>query len=330
MDGMESAFESLDSYSHETVSPWEYPSRIAWDVEGLVLDIDHFSVHDGPGLRTTVFLKGCPLSCIWCHSPESISPKPQLFFHRARCVHCGVCVAVCPRGAQHINEGGDHRIDWASCDHCGLCTYSCVPGALVMAGKQLSVSQVVEKLRPYFVFFQYSGGGVTISGGEATAQPRFTLNLLKALKEQAVHTAIETCGFARWEVLMTLCSWVNLVLYDLKQMDTESHRRYTGVGNELILENLARLVSQGKEVQIRLPLIPGYNDSEENIRRTVEYAARIGVKRIAFLPYNPAAVSKYCSIGENFSLEVVAPPKEQLESFAALASSAGLDAFIGS
>jgi pyruvate formate lyase activating enzyme len=192
----------------------------------------------------------------------------------------------------------------------------------------MSVAEIVHTIEPYALFFEHSGGGVTISGGEVTAQPRFALNLLKAFKSRGISTAIETCGFARWRVLSALARCADLVLYDLKQMDREDHRRYTGVGNELILENLGRLARQGVAIQVRVPVMPGYNDSEENIHRTVEYATAVGVRAIAFLPCNPSAGSKYQAMGESFDVRLTPPSKERLAQFAAIASHAGLSAQI--
>ncbi len=303
---------------------------VDYDVEGVVFDIDEFAVHDGPGIRTLVYLKGCPLSCVWCHSPESVRPSPQLLFYRSKCIACGTCVQVCPQGAQSLSEDGERSIDWEKCQSCGTCAEACAPRALAMCGQKWTVRQVVQRVERNLPFFRNSNGGLTMSGGEVTAQARFSENVLRACQQRGIHTAIETCGFARWEVLARFVPVVDLFLYDLKQMDPARHKELTGVDNGLILNNLAALGKTGKEIQVRVPLIPGRNDDEENIRRTAAYAVHVGIKRIALLPYNSAAGSKYEWMGGEYTLSGLdTQSPEKLEELAAIARAAGLETQVG-
>jgi pyruvate formate lyase activating enzyme len=304
--------------------------RVNYDLEGIVFDIDEFAVHDGPGIRTLVYLKGCPLHCLWCHSPESIRSKPQLLVYRSKCIACGACVQTCPKEAQFLSEDGERRIDWEKCDDCGVCAAHCPASALVMCGRKWTVGEVVRRVERNLSFFRNSNGGVTLSGGEVTAQAQFTRNVLQACQQRGIHTAIETCGFTSWNVLEDLAQVVDLFLYDIKHMDSESHRQLTGVNNELILTNLAKLAEMGKDIQVRVPLIPDMNDDEDNIRRTTQHAARLGVSRIALLPYNVAAGSKYEWMGGEYQLSYLqAQSVEQLERLATVARIAGLEVQVG-
>ncbi len=219
-------------------------------VQGLLLDIDKFASHDGPGIRTTVFLKGCPLACIWCHSPESRLNQAELIYQAERCTGCGLCLEVCPQGALSIggNGGGDGNangeaviLDRARCDACGLCVEVCYPGALKMAGSVISVGELVAQVQKDLPFFRSSGGGVTLSGGEPARQPAFAYHFLLACREAGIHTALETTGYATWQVMASLASVTDLFLYDIKFVDPDSHRRFTGVPNRVILDNLQRL-----------------------------------------------------------------------------------------
>jgi len=274
---------------------------------GLVFSIDRFVAEDGPGVRTTVFLKGCPIHCAWCHSPQSIPGTPQLLFYASRCIRCGACVKACPHGAQLISSE-DRVILWNICEDCGQCAEACPAGALVIEGKWLTVDQIVDVVKRDMVYYNNSGGGVTFSGGEATFQPNFLTACLKACKELEIHTAVDTCGVVSWPVLETILSYTDLFLFDLKHMDSDTHKKLTGTGNELILRNLRNLSSRQKPIWIRIPLIPGCNDSDENLRATADFVKPLaGVEKITLLPYNDATSAKYGFIGKEYTLEGTVP-----------------------
>ena len=271
--------------------------------QGLVFSIDRFVSDDGPGIRTTVFLKGCPLSCIWCHSPQSQSALPQLSFFDNRCIRCGACVKICPQNAQIVSPM-ERSILWEQCDNCGKCVEICPSAALEMSGKWLTVNQVMDVIEKDLVYYNNSGGGVTFSGGEPTAQPDFLDLCLQRCHEKGINTAIDTCGLAKWSVFEKILPHVDLVLYDIKFADSQKHKLFTGVGNELILDNLKRISRKGKAIWIRIPLIPGYTDSQENLRQIAEFISVLdGIEKISLLPYNTASGARYLSIGKKFVLE---------------------------
>ncbi len=260
-------------------------------VEGLIFALDETATHDGPGLRMTVYFKGCPLRCIWCHSPESVSPKPEVVWYQTRCVRCGRCVEVCPEGLRSF-EPVDPR-DRSGCRLCGICVEECPSGALEIKGKLVSAGEIADHAMQLIPFFRRSGGGVTLTGGEPTFQADFAYAVLALCRQAGIHTAIETCGYAPWEKLERLASVTDLFLFDLKHPDDEMHRRYTGVSNRLILENLARLIESGAELVVRVPLIPGCNDSPSTVKATGLKALELGARRISLLPFNPASAGKY-------------------------------------
>ena len=245
-------------------------------ITGKIFDIQGFSVHDGPGIRTTLFLKGCPLRCPWCHSPESLAFNTELNWMEIKCVgieKCGRCLGVCPHGA--ISQGktktaldgsGEIQlaaVDRSKCDNCGLCAKACTAKALYMCGTDYTVDEVVERVRRDAPFFKRSGGGVTISGGECLCQPEFVLALLKRFKEEGMHTAVDTSGFVKWKVIESVLPYADVFLYDIKGMDRTLHERVIGVPNDLILENARRIAACGGRFQIRVPVLPMYSDSAE-------------------------------------------------------------------
>ncbi|MEA3344812.1 MAG: glycyl-radical enzyme activating protein [Chloroflexota bacterium] len=280
-------------------------------LQGTIFDIKHFAVHDGPGIRTTVFLKGCPLHCPWCHNPEGISREPQLLFNPMKCTECGDCVEVCPQRALQLVDG-ELVIDRKRCEVSGSCTEVCYAGALEIAGRQVTVEEVMEEILRDGPFYETSGGGMTLSGGEPLAQPSFTRVLLRAAKCEGIHTALDTTGFASWRQLERLLPDVDLFLYDLKQMDSERHKALTGVPNERILENLRRLDDAGQPIWIRIPLIPGQNDGEANYHALGEFLSDLKhVERIEILRYHSFAESKYEHLGLDYSLKGLEMPTEE-------------------
>lgn len=261
--------------------------------EGTIFDIKHYAIHDGPGIRTTVFFKGCPLSCDWCHNPESMNPEPEWFLQPERCPpDCSDCVDSCPRSALQRTDEGLQR-DPANCTACGACAEACAYEALRLSGRRVSVPELVSEIEKDSIFFEESGGGVTVSGGEPLFQPRFLQALLATLKEQGYHLTVDTCGQADFSVLERVAALTDLFLYDLKVMDEERHRRYTGVSNRLILENLTRLSALGAEVAVRLPLLAGINDDAGNIRALAAFLGRLqGIRGIHLLPYHRGGLEK--------------------------------------
>ncbi|MFC1526004.1 glycyl-radical enzyme activating protein [Candidatus Latescibacterota bacterium] len=279
---------------------------------GCVFDIDTFAVHDGPGIRMAVYLKGCLLRCAWCHSPESRSPAPQLVFAAQRCQRCGTCVEVCPENAHEL-VGGSHQIQWDVCQLCGRCVESCPSGALDVKGYQISAAAIVARAERMKPFFRHSGGGVTLTGGEVTRQPDFAAAVLRGCRETGVHTAIETCGACPWPALESLIAHTDLVLFDLKVMDQEQHLQHTGSPNGQILDNLARLPVEG--VQVRVPLIPGITDTRQNLEAILAHVRDLGIPSVAFLPYNAAAGAKYEWLGLSYGLRGESQSPDQLDGF---------------
>jgi pyruvate formate lyase activating enzyme len=278
---------------------------------GLIFDIRRFSIHDGPGIRTTVFLKGCPLSCWWCHNPESQSPEPELWLRPGRCIRCGECVEVCPEGAI-IRQENIFVTDLERCTRCGTCVEACAAEAREIVGRQMSVGEVLAAVERDIVFYDESGGGVTVSGGEPLQQRGFLLALLKACQEKGIHTVLDTCGYATWKAFEQVRPYVNLFLYDLKLVDDARHRQFTGVSNRLILQNLRRLLQAGQRVEIRIPVIPGVNDGAEDLRQLGTLIASLpGSPKVELLPYHRAATGKYERLNRDYPLPEVQPPSAE-------------------
>jgi len=299
-------------------------------INGIVFDIKKFSIHDGPGIRTTVFFKGCPLSCWWCHNPESQASEPELVFWESRCIRCGTCQAVCVQGA--ISWDGDViSTDGENCTLCGDCVAVCYAEAREIAGREMTVAQVMTEIERDIPFYDESGGGVTFSGGEPLLQRDFLFALLRACVEKEIHTAVDTCGFAPWETLDDIREHVDLFLYDLKLMDDAKHRKLTGVSNELILDNLQMLATRGHNIALRVPIIPGINDDDENIRQTGTFAAALPhLNGVHILPYHYAAAEKHKRLNKVYGLPETRPPSdERMAETAQLLRGFGLHVKIG-
>jgi len=279
--------------------------------EGTIFDIKRFAVYDGPGIRTTVFLKGCFLHCLWCHNPESISGKPQLVFTPQKCIGCGQCFEVCPQSAHQLIDG-EHVIAWDRCLACGTCAEGCYAGALELAGRRVTAGEVIDEVLRDRAFYETSGGGMTLSGGEPLVQYDFARALLQGAKAGGVHTALDTTGLTTWDRLSGLLSHVDLILYDLKQMDEDQHLALTGVSNVQVLENLQRLDDAGQPSWIRLPLIPGQNDEDVNYHALGQFLSGLNhVDRIEILRYHRLAESKYESVGYPYELKGLESPSEE-------------------
>jgi pyruvate formate lyase activating enzyme len=277
---------------------------------GIIFDIKRLSVDDGPGFRTVVFLKGCPLNCIWCHSPESIKTKPELVIYESRCIGCSRCAEICPNGVIQVTSGGERRIQRDLCAACGLCTRSCYAGALEIKGHRIGADDLHRKIEKDRVFYEVSGGGVTFSGGEPLAQPKFLLDLLRRCKAGGIHTAVDTSGYASQKFVLSVIPYVDTFLFDLKCMDDAKHRELTGVSNSIILRNLRIIAQEGKDVIISVPVIPGYNTSLENVAQTMWLMKKLGLKTMRLLSANRFAGSKYKWLGRPYPLEGLEPPDE--------------------
>ena len=299
-------------------------------ITGRIFNIQKYSIHDGPGIRTTVFLKGCPLGCIWCHNPESQSMKQEILFYARRCIGCGKCMEVCKSGAIYTQAGTMHY-DRDKCTSCGSCAAVCYPKAREVAGDVVDINYVMKQIEKDRIFYEESGGGVTFSGGEPLMQPEFLLELLKQCKEREIHTAVDTCGYANTDVLSSICRYTDLFLYDLKHINDDKHIQYTGVSNKLILENLKTLSEMGKRIFIRIPLIPGVNDESDNIRLTsLVLKATPGIEQVNILPYHNIAVDKYNRLGRpNSLMEIAVPTEEAIEQIARKYMEYGIKVKIG-
>lgn len=297
------------------------------DQKGLVFDIQRFSIHDGPGIRTTVFMKGCPLRCQWCSNPESMNPYPEIMAFDVRCNKCNKCLEVCSLGA--IDIGETLRIDRSKCNLCRECIKVCYPGAIKVAGQYMGVEEVIEEVEKDRLFYQNSGGGVTVSGGEPLFQWEFVAALLKEFRQRNLHTTLDTTGCARWPVVREVIQYTDVVLYDIKHMDPLKHREKTGRGNALILSN-AKKVARDARLWLRFPVIPGYNDSETHIRELSEFAIACRVEKVCLIPYHRWGEGKYRRLGRRYLFEGVEPPtQERIEDIKRVIESYGITVTIG-
>ncbi len=277
---------------------------------GKIFNIQRFSVHDGPGIRTTVFLKGCNLRCRWCHNPESISGQTQLQYFEEKCVGCGMCDRYCPEGITLAQLAAG---DMAACTLCGKCADVCMEEALKLTGEEKTADEVMDIVKRDLDYYENSGGGVTISGGEPLLQPDFVREILQKAKAAGIHTALDTAGNVPYGSFEKVLPYTDLVLFDIKLCDNDRHREYMGVENTRILENLGKLLEEGVDVHIRIPLMKGVNDDADNIRKTAALVGgRQNVKQVDLLPYHALGSSKSQSIGRAME-DFEAPGEAELE-----------------
>ncbi|MGD9147476.1 MAG: glycyl-radical enzyme activating protein [Anaerolineae bacterium] len=299
-------------------------------ISGQIFDIKKYSLHDGPGIRTTLFLKGCPLNCWWCHNPESQSSRQEMLYRQDRCLRCGACVIACEQGA--ISQVGDQTLtDDSRCTRCGACVEVCYAEARQIVGREMTVPQVMAELERDIPFYDESGGGVTFSGGEPLMQPGFLLALLQACKKAEYHTVLDTCGLAPWQTLDPVRQYVDLFLYDLKLMDNARHRQFTGVSNETILANLEALSREGHNIILRVPIVPGVNDDQESLRQIAEFAITLPhLAGVDLLPFHAIASAKYDRLGREYELRDAHPPSpSELDQLAELMRGFGFPVKIG-
>ena len=278
---------------------------------GTIFDIQRYSVHDGPGIRTTVFLKGCPLKCLWCSNPESQSKNPEIMLDHSLCTRCSRCVEVCPYNAT-VKSGDEIRLLRDLCQGCSECVSACPNDARQLVGRQEEVENILKEVKKDGLFYKNSGGGVTLSGGEPMSQPEFTRTLLKRCKENGIHTVLDSSGYTKSENWDLVLEYVDMILFDLKQMEPEKHKEYTGVEKELILKSAKKVASLKVPMIIRIPLIPGYNDSQKNMEECARFAKEIGVDRIELLAFHRLCISKYNKLGKDWRLDGVSSPDNDL------------------
>ncbi|KLU66546.1 4-hydroxyphenylacetate decarboxylase activating enzyme [Desulfosporosinus acididurans] len=309
-----------------------------------IFNVQKYSIYDGPGIRTLIFFQGCPLRCQWCSNPEGLERKFQVMYMEDLCVHCGSCVSVCPENIHYFikaedepqfhNERPRHDVNRSlTCRGCRKCETICPQKALSIAGADKSISEILEVIQQDSLFYLSSGGGVTLGGGEVTMQPEFAANLLMECKNMGIDTAIETCGYAKLDSLLKVAQFTDLILFDIKHIDSEKHYELTGVRNERILENLGELLRRGFNVKIRMPLIRGMNDSLDTIQRTMKFLQpfnkRKNFRGIDLLPYHKLGINKYKQLAMNYPItEDLSFKEEELESIAAVIKDYDLEAKI--
>lgn len=297
---------------------------------GTVFDIKRYAIHDGPGIRTTVFLKGCPLACPWCHNPEGVSPAPQLMWWETRCLGCEACLGACRMDAIYMSDAG-LMVDESRCEMCGCCADACFPHALEVVGREMTVREVMGEVERDAAFYERSGGGVTFSGGEPLMQPKFLKELLKECKQGGLHAVVDTSGYADADVVSAVMPHVDLFLYDIKAMDEETHLKLTGVSNGRVLSNLKMLVGRGSQVVVRYSVIPGVNDSDGDLDRLGSFVASVGEgMEVCLLPYHRVGVEKVRRLDRSAEPSIYRPPSAgRMESIRERLQHHGLNIKIG-
>jgi len=293
---------------------------------GTIFDIKRYALYDGPGIRTTVFLKGCPLACWWCHNPESQAPETELLIRANRCTRCGACAEICPQDAIYL-EATTSMTDRTRCERCGRCVETCFSGARDLVGREIPLAELLREVERDTPFHDASGGGVTFSGGEPLLQAEFLAAALSACRERDIHTVVDTCGYAPWEAFEGLRRDVQLFLYDLKLLDDDRHVRYMGVSNALILRNLRILSERGARIIVRVPLIPGVNDDVESLQQLGAFMASLPQRHpVELLRYHDIAGAKYAALGREYLLAgVPVPAPEALEAVCRTLEACGIE-----
>ncbi|MFC1886922.1 glycyl-radical enzyme activating protein [Thermodesulfobacteriota bacterium] len=296
---------------------------------GLIFNIQRYSLHDGPGIRTTVFMKGCPLRCAWCSNPESWHPFPEILARDARCVRCGKCEQVCPAGAITITPE-ERKIDREKCTLCLECASVCPAEAIIVTGRYITIDEAVKEVESDKIFYGHSGGGVTVSGGEALFQWEFVSLLLKTCKEKGINTVLDTSGYCSWDRLEKVLDYVDLVLFDIKHMDPDQHYKMTQTDNALIISNVKRIALKKKKIWLRAPLIPGYNDSPENIEKTARLGLEIGAEKISILPFHEWGLPKWDQLDRAYTfMRIESVDETHYQKIQKLYEDCGLKATIG-
>lgn len=278
-------------------------------IKSVVCEIEKYATRDGPGIRSVVFLKGCPLRCIWCANPETQKKENELYYHAAACIQCKRCIKICDNGVLLAKDEKLHIVR-NKCTACGQCVTECPMGALQLVGKEMNVEEVFAEVKKDIVFYQQSGGGITISGGEVLMHEEFVITLLQKSKEHYIHTAIETSGFGSGQSLLNIAEYCDVILFDIKHTDKDVHKEVTGVDHNVIIENLKLLSRMHSHIIIRVPLITGWNNSEENIKNIVQIAKENEIEEIHLLPYHSLGREKYNRLGRKYNAEEIKSPSD--------------------
>ena len=278
---------------------------------GTIINIQKYSIHDGPGIRTTVFLKGCPLNCWWCHNPESQNPSPEIMFFKEKCTGYGVCLKRCPSKAIEFAEGYPVTFN-SKCTLCGKCSDFCPSNARELVGKDITVKDLMKEIIKDEIFYEESNGGVTFSGGEPLMHADFLNKVLKVCKDKNIHTTIDTSGYAAFEEFEKIIDNVDLILFDIKHMNNEKHMKYMGVSNVVILENLKKLSKRGSNIYVRIPIIAGINDDDENIDSAIDFLSKLNIIHVDLLPYHKMGMDKYRRLNMEYKLSGLEKPTDEV------------------